>query len=160
MESRACSDTVAALARPLAKPYRAGVAAAPDLELEDGDWLIVPKAPSSVTVEGQVYRANAFLYQNGKRVGEYLYLSGGPDSVDDRKREFILLANGSDLATICVRPSGWNFKNLQVFPGDTLVVPPKSHPPSYATWSILPRFYGAWSCGRSGRSAEIPLDSS
>lgn len=108
------------------KPDAAGIEAVPDLALEDGDRFLVPRMPSSVTVEGQVYSANAFLYRPSKRVGDYLDLAGGPDRIADRKREFILRADGSVLSyqySSSLRGAGFN--RIVSLPGDTIVVPPK-----------------------------------
>ncbi len=80
------------------KPDAQDISALPDLQLEDGDRFVVPKKPSSVSVQGQVYNANAFVYQKGKKVKDYLYLAGGPDRNADKKREFILRADGSVLS--------------------------------------------------------------
>ncbi len=77
------------------KPDSSGIAAVPDIELQDGDRFVVPRTPATVAVEGQVYNANAFLFARGKRVKDYLRLAGGPDRVGDRKREFVLRADGS-----------------------------------------------------------------
>jgi protein involved in polysaccharide export with SLBB domain len=108
------------------KPDSTGIASVPDLPLEDGDRFVVPKAPSSVTVEGQVYSANAFIYESGKRVKDYLKLAGGPDRIADQKREFILRADGSVMSHqyASIRQYG-DFERLLMLPGDTLVVPPK-----------------------------------
>ena len=54
--------------------------------LENGDRFIVPRAPSNVNVEGQVYSANAFIWQKGKRVKNYLAMAGGPDRSADKRR--------------------------------------------------------------------------
>jgi hypothetical protein len=107
-------------------PDSKNVAAIPDIALEDGDRFIIPKAPSSITVEGQVYSANAFVYEKGKRVKDYLHLAGGPDRVADQKREFVLRADGSVLSRqyASTRQYG-SFDRIQVLPGDTIVVPPK-----------------------------------
>jgi len=108
------------------KPDSTGVAAVPDLQLEDGDRFVVPKTPSSVTVEGQVYSANAFIYESGKRVRDYLHLAGGPDRIADQKREFILRADGSVLSRQYESGRQYGgFDRLQMLPGDTVVVPPK-----------------------------------
>ena len=45
------------------KPDSRGVDSVPDLPLEDGDRFVVPRVPSTVIVEGQVYSANAFVFQ-------------------------------------------------------------------------------------------------
>ena len=112
------------------KPDSAGIAALPDIELQDGDRFVVPRVPATVSVEGQVYNANAFLYVNGKRVRDYLRLAGGPDRIGDRKREFILRADGS----VVSRQSGslaeraifadHSFEDVVLYPGDTIIVPP------------------------------------
>jgi protein involved in polysaccharide export with SLBB domain len=112
------------------KPDSKGIDALPDLPLEDGDRFVVPRLPSTVTVEGQVYNANAFLYEKGRRVKDYLRLAGGPDRIGDRKREFVLRADGSvishqyaSLGQRALYPDH-DFEDLVVYPGDTIVVPP------------------------------------
>jgi polysaccharide biosynthesis/export protein len=108
------------------KPDSKGIAPLPNIELEDGDRFVVPKVPATVNVEGQVYSANAFLYERGRRVADYLHLAGGPDRVADRKREFLLRADGSVISRqyASSRQFG-NFDRLAILPGDTIVVPPK-----------------------------------
>jgi polysaccharide export outer membrane protein len=112
------------------KPDSKGIDALPDLALEDGDRFVVPRIPASVTVEGQVYNANAFLYEKGRRVKDYLQLAGGPDRIADRKREFILRADGSvvshQYSNLAQRALfvDHDFDDVALFPGDTIVVPP------------------------------------
>jgi protein involved in polysaccharide export with SLBB domain len=112
------------------KPDSRGIAALPDIALEDGDRFVVPRTPATVSVQGQVYNSNTFIYQSGKRVKDYLRLAGGPDRVADRKREFILRADGSVVSyqygnvgqrTLFAK-SG--FDHQLIFPGDTIIVPP------------------------------------
>ncbi len=91
----------------------------PDLVLEDGDRFIVPRTPSSVSVQGQVYNANAFLFERGKRVKGYLHQAGGPDRLADKKRMFVVRADGS----VYSQQYG-NVVHANIFPGDTIVVPP------------------------------------
>ena len=91
----------------------------PDLALEDGDRFIVPRTPSSVTVQGQVYSANAFIFERGKRVHDYLRQAGGPDRLADKKRMFVLRSDGS----VYSQQYG-NVQHTNIFPGDTVVVPP------------------------------------
>jgi protein involved in polysaccharide export with SLBB domain len=112
------------------KPDSSGIAAVPDIELQDGDRFVVPRTPATVTVEGQVTNANAFLYARGKRVKDYLRLAGGPDRVGDRGREFLLRADGSvvshQYSSLAHRAlfADSDFEDAQVLPGDTIVVPP------------------------------------
>ena len=101
------------------KPDSTGVESVPDLALEDGDRFVVPRVPSSVNVEGQVYSANAFLYEQGKHSRDYLRLAGGPDRQADKKRSFILRADGSVISRQYAK-----IDHATIFPGDTIVVPP------------------------------------
>jgi protein involved in polysaccharide export with SLBB domain len=112
------------------KPDSTGIAAIPDLELQDGDRFVVPRTPTTVAVVGQVYNANSFLYQRGKHVRDFLKLAGGADRVGDRKREFVLRADGSVVsrqdssfaqrALFATR----DFDDVVLYPGDTIIVPP------------------------------------
>lgn len=101
------------------KPNSVGVDAVPDIELQDGDRFVVPNIPTSVMVEGQVYNANAFLYVQGQRARAYLRRAGGPDRQADRKRIFILRADGS-----VVSRQYADVDKALILPGDTIVVPP------------------------------------
>jgi len=112
------------------KPDAQDITAIPDLPLEDGDRFVVPKKPVNVSVQGQVYYANAFVYQQGKRVKDYLHLAGGPDRNADRNREFILRADGSvvshQYSSFGQRAlfADHDFDDIALLPGDTIVVPP------------------------------------
>ncbi len=96
-----------------------GIDAVPDIPLQDGDRFVVPSIPTTVTVEGQVYNANAFIYQPHQRVLEYLRRAGGPDRQADSKRTFILRADGS-----VVSRQYANVDRTIIYPGDTIIVPP------------------------------------
>jgi polysaccharide biosynthesis/export protein len=105
------------------RPDSAGIDSLPDIALEDGDRFVVPRVPSNVTVEGQVYSANAFLYEPGKRVKLYLHEAGGPDRQADHKRMFVLRADGS-----VVSQQYTDVEKVTIYPGDTIVVPPYLQP--------------------------------
>jgi len=112
------------------KPDSTGMDAIPDIPLQDGDQFIVPLTPATVSVEGQVYNANSFLYEKGSRVKDYLRRAGGPDRSGDRKREFVLRADGSVVSRQYIGPAhrsifvSRDFENVVLYPGDTIVVPP------------------------------------
>lgn len=101
------------------KPDSTGIDAIPDIALEDGDRFVVPHVPASITVQGQVYNANAFLFQRDRRVIDYLREAGGPDRQADKKRIFLLRADGSVISSQYA-----NVLHTPIFPGDTIVVPP------------------------------------
>ena len=102
------------------KPDSRGVDAIPDLPLEDGDRFVVPRIPSTVTVEGQVYSANSYVFERGRRERDYLRQAGGPDRQADKRRTFILRADGSVYSS-----QYGDVARATMFPGDTIVVPPQ-----------------------------------
>ena len=113
-------------------PQSAGVSALPELQLEDGDRLLIPPAPSTVQVIGSVFNQNAFLYRRGARVSEFLRLAGGPTREADRGQMFVLRADGS-VASRGEKQSVFassGFDELRLYPGDTIVVPEKMVRPS------------------------------
>ncbi|MCU1225289.1 MAG: Capsular polysaccharide export system protein KpsC [Edaphobacter sp.] len=96
----------------------------PDLPLEDGDRFIVPRLPSTVSINGAVYNQNSFLYDPSRRVGDYLRLAGGVNRDADRNRAYVIRADGSVISkqySSSLRGSGFN--SLHLYPGDTVVVP-------------------------------------
>ena len=101
------------------KPESTGTDAVPDLPLEDGDRFIVPRTPAVVNVQGQVYSSNAFVYEHGLKTKDYMKLAGGPDRLADKKRSFVLRADGSVISEQYA-----HVDRAEIYPGDTIVVPP------------------------------------
>jgi protein involved in polysaccharide export with SLBB domain len=112
-------------------PDSSGTNSLPDITMEDGDKFVVPSAPATVNVVGAVYDQNSFLYTQGRRVGGYLGLAGGPNRDADRKHEFLIRADGEVVSHDTGKGLWGNeFNNLRVYPGDTIVVPEKTLKPS------------------------------
>jgi len=113
------------------QPASSGVESLPDVTLEDGDRFVVPHLPATVNVVGAVYDQNSFLYAEGSRAGLYLHRAGGANKDADRRREFIIRADGEVVSRDTTNgPWGSEFNNLHIFPGDTIVVPEKILKPS------------------------------
>ncbi len=103
--------------------------AAYDVELEDGDALIVPPNPESGQDIGAVFNQSAFIYKGGSFSG-YVKLAGGYTGNADSGRVYILKADGT-----AQRVGGglawdkdskrWLLGGTEVEPGDTVVVPEK-----------------------------------
>lgn len=104
-----------------------------DIELEEEDSLFVPSNPQSIQVIGSVYNQTAFVYDKDKGYSRYIDLAGGYTENADKKRVYILKADGT-----AVRPQGgflgiswskdsnrWEFGGQELDPGDTIVVPEK-----------------------------------
>lgn len=105
-------------------PSASGIDALPDMVLEDGDSLILPHKPSTVSVVGSVYNQNSFLYRKSSRVVDYLKIAGGGTRDADTKHVFVIRADGSVLSR--TNTSGmWSggLDAVRVLPGDTVVVP-------------------------------------
>jgi protein involved in polysaccharide export with SLBB domain len=123
-------------------PASCGVSALPDMHLEDGDRLVVPFVPETIQVVGSVFNPHAFLAGPDARVGAYLHLAGGPNRDADRKRMFILRADGS-VVTHENGTSLWDseFNKLRLYPGDAVIVPERNVRPSglnqIMVWSQL-----------------------
>jgi protein involved in polysaccharide export with SLBB domain len=105
-------------------PDASNVAQLPDLQLEDGDKFIVPRIPSTVSVDGAVYNQNSFLYDPNRRLGDYLRLAGGANRDADKNRAYVIRAGGSVISkqySSSLRGNG--FDSVRLFPGDTVVIP-------------------------------------
>jgi protein involved in polysaccharide export with SLBB domain len=105
----------------------------PDIALEDGDRFVIPPVPATVNVVGAVYDQNSFLYTRNRKTGTYLRLAGGANRDADRKREFIVRADGeveSRSQQIGTFWSGSQFNSLRIAPGDSIVVPDKTFKPN------------------------------
>jgi hypothetical protein len=114
----------------------------PAIGLENGDHFIVPSAPATINVVGAVYDQNSFLYHTGGTAGRYLRMAGGADRDADSRRTFVIRADGSVVAHESVKgPWGNTFKDLKLYPGDTIVVPDKVLRPTalraFLDWSQI-----------------------
>jgi protein involved in polysaccharide export with SLBB domain len=109
------------------KPDASSLDAIPEIALEDGDSFVVPSVPANVNVVGSVYDQNSFLFTQGRRVEDYLKLSGGPNRNADNSHAFVIRADGSVFSreTANTRLTSRKFQTAALNPGDTIVVPEK-----------------------------------
>jgi protein involved in polysaccharide export with SLBB domain len=106
------------------EPASKGIDAIPNVPLENGDLLLVPSAPSTVSVVGMVYNQAAFLYYPDLRLGDYLAEAGGPTRYADRSHIFVIRADGGVVAKETrSRLLAASFEALRIYPGDTIVIP-------------------------------------
>ncbi len=140
------------------KPDSRGMMSIPNIALENGDHFTVPPVPSTVNVVGAVYDENSFLYAQGRRVGTYLHLAGGPNKNADRKHEFVIRADG-EVVSYEMSKNAWGneFDELHMNPGDTIVVPEKTLKPS-ALRSVLDwsQFFSQFALGAAALSIIAP----
>lgn len=93
-----------------------------DLIVMDGDAIDVPQMPNFVQVAGQVYVPTSHLYDEGRKIADYVELSGGHTVLGRLKDTYVVQANGEVL----------NYKNSRrssrilyatVMPGAKIYVP-------------------------------------
>jgi protein involved in polysaccharide export with SLBB domain len=98
-----------------------------DIELRAGDTLVIPKRPNFVAVSGQVYNPVAISYSPRRTLSWYLEKAGGSTRSGDKKRIYVLHADGSVMVPH-EQPSFWmggGLKKARLQPGDTIFVPEK-----------------------------------
>jgi polysaccharide biosynthesis/export protein len=93
-----------------------------DVVLKDGDKLIIPKQTQEVTILGEVQSPTSHVFEPGLTRNDYISKSGGTTQKADRKRIYVVRANGDVLGG---GRSGWfrRSQSVEIRPGDTIVVP-------------------------------------
>lgn len=127
--------------------------ALPDLALEDGDRIYVPPKQSTVGVFGSVFNAGSYLFRDGRRIGDYLGLAGGPSKGADPGSIIVLRANGS--VTAATQQAGWlsqgSLDSLAAQAGDTIFVPEEFNKESFRTllkdWTAIIYNFGLGAAG-------------
>ncbi len=124
------------------RPTSSSINDIPELSLENGDKFIVPFAPASINVVGSVYDQNSYVFQQGRTLGYYVQLAGGPNRNADWHHAFLIRADGSVISRKRTQGSGFwkeSFNDVRLNPGDTIVVPEKTLRPTavrgFLEWS-------------------------
>jgi protein involved in polysaccharide export with SLBB domain len=102
-----------------------------DIVLQPGDRLVVPKRPAHIMVSGEVMHPGSQRFAPGRPADEYIQLSGGVRDSADTSRIFAILPNGEARP---LRVSFWNYSEVQLPPGSTIVVPRDLTPLSF--WGV------------------------
>lgn len=92
-----------------------------DVQLVDGDKLLIPRFKQSITVVGEVQYPTSHLYEKKLDVDDYIERSGGLNKRADKNRIYVVKANGR---VFLPERGGW-FKRsgVDIEAGDTVVVP-------------------------------------
>ena len=105
-----------------------------NLEVSDGDKLVVPKLSNTVSVVGEVKRAGTHTFRSELSLDDYVDLSAGFTRRADDGGVYIVKANGS---VVTLEKNLWRFtgNNRSLDPGDTIVVPiDTQYKESLASW--------------------------
>lgn len=105
-----------------------------NLEVTDGDKLVVPKLSNTVSVIGEVKRSGTHTFQSELSIDDYVDLSAGFTQRADDGAVYVVKANGS---VVTLEKNLWRFtgNNRSLSPGDTIVVPiDTQYKESLASW--------------------------
>ena len=92
-----------------------------DVSLKDGDLLVVPEYRQEISVLGEVQHSSSHLFNERLNITNYIELSGGINRYADKKRIYVVKADGS---VVLPKHSGWfKHRTTNVEPGDTIIVP-------------------------------------
>jgi polysaccharide biosynthesis/export protein len=93
-----------------------------DVLVRSGDKLLVPKKTQEITILGEVQSPTSHVFQQGLTRDDYIAKSGGTTQKADRKRIYVVRANGD---VVSGNRSGWfrRSQSIVMRPGDTIVVP-------------------------------------
>ena len=94
-----------------------------DLELQEGDSLMIPQIQQTVNVLGSVANPTAVIYDPHLTVGKYIAKVGGPTKNADVERIYVIKVNGSALGGGGRSIFGSRVASARLDPGDTIVVP-------------------------------------
>jgi hypothetical protein len=109
-----------------------------DIVVKDGDKLLVPNLSQEVTVLGEVQYSSSHRYSADLGRDGYVQLSGGLTVNADRKRIYVVRADGSVVTGNT--GSRWfrRGEHVTIHPGDTIVVPLDANRMSpLVTWSSV-----------------------
>lgn len=87
-----------------------------NIDIQDGDDIFIPRMSNHVSIIGEVYNEQSFIYQKGSRVGQYLKEVGGYTPNANRFRVYKVGVDGRAVKA---------HKSTKVLAGDTIVVPRK-----------------------------------
>ena len=109
-----------------ADPAILGVKPELDVVMQPGDFIYIPKRPSTVAVSGEVLNSGAFQYKPGLSVDDYVRLAGGTTDAAEDSETFIIFPDGT------AQPASGNWfsflSHSQIPPGSTIVVPRNPDP--------------------------------
>ncbi|MEH6517208.1 MAG: SLBB domain-containing protein [Halioglobus sp.] len=93
-----------------------------DVALEDGDVLTVPHMPDYVQVAGQVYVPTSHRFDEDRKIGDYIDMSGGHTILGRLKHAYVIQANGEVMNYKGSRNSS-RMARKSVMPGAKIYVP-------------------------------------
>ena len=94
-----------------------------DVVLRDGDKLMVPKKTQKITIMGEVQSPTSHIFEPGLSRDDYIAKSDGVTQKADRKRIYVVRANGDVVARGRTSGSFRRTQSVDMHTGDTIIVP-------------------------------------
>jgi protein involved in polysaccharide export with SLBB domain len=91
-----------------------------DVQLRDGDLVIIPTYRQEITIIGEVQNPTSHVFNMINDHVDYINKSGGVTDKADESRIYVIKADGS---VFLPEKSGWFRDDVTMSPGDTIVVP-------------------------------------
>jgi protein involved in polysaccharide export with SLBB domain len=109
-----------------------------DVQVRDGDVLVVPKKAGYVLVNGQVFNPTAVSYRPGHSAQWYLSQAGGYTPLADKKAVFVIRADGSVISAKNNGDGWWGGDPMKATlrAGDSIVIPEKA-PKVGRNWQMI-----------------------
>lgn len=129
------------------KDAAASVHDLPDIPLQDGDSVFIPRRPGTVNVIGAVLQQSSFIYKPKRGVFDYINQAGGVSAIGDKSEVYVARADG----TIGNAGRFFTWNNLQINPGDSIVVPERIEKSSWMQslkeWTTILYQFGLGAAG-------------
>lgn len=105
----------------IAGDYSPGSISSINTILVDGDNVIVPKRTNTINVLGEVINPTAFEYSRDLNISSAISSAGGYQDYADKRKVYVIKSNGR------IERANRNIfvKNIDLEPGDTIIVPRK-----------------------------------
>jgi len=86
-----------------------------DIILRDGDAIMIPPMPDSISIFGAVTKPTSYVYIKGKKLKDYVEMAGGYSTDANRDAVYVIKSNGNIIEG----------EKTRLSPGDVIVVPAK-----------------------------------
>ena len=104
--------------------------------LENGDYLYIPKRPSSVNIVGEVYSPSSHTFDSDVSIANYIKKAGGLRGTADNSNMYVILPNGETIPLGSARRIFSSQRKFNLVPGSTIVIPRNPRP---FDWLVLTR---------------------
>lgn len=100
-----------------------------DVDLRNGDRIIIPEFDNTVRIVGEVMNPNAVSYVRGKSLSYYINAAGGFSAKARKSKTYVVYMNGEAAQS--------RFNRIKLEPGCTIIVPAKEERKSTSSADVI-----------------------